>query len=353
LAQSVADEVQAAFRLGWAVVELRGRYRPDLFRHPEPGAPAGFRRIANDIPLPLGNERKDREVRIEVFEAAAGLSMTLALQPLIGKTPALERIHALVRELENTNEQTRYSRWQRVARGFYAWDAALQDLLVIKSVPAAAYQLGRALAETHWALIPARADNEMGSWLFVLGTQRQETIKRLLARLATYVGPLVVSAVEGSVLAWGEVAHDKQRRDGPDARLKLFQQGLLWRDLIRGEMLPLDLDPLSVGDAWRKVAVYRKAIVALRVPVVFGTTGALLLIGGSALLASGAKYHALTTALSVAGLLGITSAGLYARAKAQLTSLLSELRTAVDEQRVRQAATLVPAVEFRRGGKGF
>jgi type II secretory pathway pseudopilin PulG len=69
---------------------------------------------------------------------------------------------------------------------------------------------------------------------------------------------------------------------------------------------------------------------------------AALLVAGGALLASGAKHPWLTTAISILGALGLTSAGLYARAKAQLTSLLESLRLAVDKQRVREAATICP-----------
>jgi len=75
---------------------------------------------------------------------------------------------------------------------------------------------------------------------------------------------------------------------------------------------------------------------------------AALLVVGGALLASGAKYPGLTTAISILGALGLTSASLYARAKAGLTSLLGNLKLAVDQQRVRQAANILPSPTLSR-----
>jgi hypothetical protein len=337
------EQVRAAFRLGWVVAELRGRYRPDLFLHPEPGAPAGFVRAATEQPLPLANERKKREVRIEVFQAAQGLSKALDLNVEIDGANALERINRIVDRLENTNAVTRQMRWPVVARAFYKWDAQLQDALIVPAPRAAAYQLGRALAETHWALDTQRADEEMGSWAFLFGKQRQTTVKRLVARLSFYLGPLVTAAIEGSFDAWCVLAVDAGRRSDDGVRPVLYQQGLLWRDLIRGERQPLDLVPLTASDAWKEVGVYGKAAKTLKAPLILAGVSATLLVLGGALLASGATYSWLTTAMSIVGAFGITSAGLYARAKAELTSLLGSLRLAVHQQQVRQAANLLSA----------
>jgi hypothetical protein len=60
------------------------------------------------------------------------------------------------------------------------------------------------------------------------------------------------------------------------------------------------------------------------------------------LLASSAKHPWATTGVSILGGFGVTSAGLYARTKAQLTSLLSTLRHELDKQKVREAADLCP-----------
>jgi len=248
------EEVRAAFRLGWAVAELRGRYRPDLFLHPEPGMPKGFRRKAKDQPLPLAPERKHQEVRIEVLRAAAGLSELLSLNVEIGGTDALELIRAVVDRMEKTNAVARQRAWPAVAQAFYSWDAQLQDVLVVRATRAAAYQLGRALAETHWALDPDRPRDEMGSSTFLFGSDRN----RLIARLSGYLGPLVTAAIEGSFGTWCRLAADPTRLEAAEVRLALYQQGLLWKDLIRGERQPLDLAPLTGDDAWKEIGVYAK-----------------------------------------------------------------------------------------------
>lgn len=336
------EEIRAAFRLGWAVAELRGRYRPALFLSPEPGAPPGFTRKGNDQPLPLGVERKNREIRIEVLEAAAGLSRSLDLNPETGASKALERIHDLLNGLENTNAANREERWPRVAQAFYRWDAQIQDALVVQAPRAAAYQLGRALAETHWALSPELADREMGSWRFLLGPPRQQTVVRLVARLSAYLDPLVTAAIEGSFQPWCELASSADRRAPSEVRTHLYQQGLLWRDLIRGERQPLDLAPLTSGDAWKKIRGYRTAVETLKVPLIVSAVFAALLVTGGALLAASVTYPGLAAAIAILGALGVTSAGLYARAKAELTSLLASLSLAVDKERARQAANLCP-----------
>lgn len=336
------EQVRAAFRLGWAVAELRGRYRPDLFLHPEPGAPAGFARKGDDQPLPLGTERKNREVRIEIFQAAAGLSKVVDLELEAGGGRTLARMRNVVDRLENTNAANREAQWPAVARAFYKLDAKIQDALVVPATRAAAYQLGRALAETHWALHPELAEQEMGSWAFLLGSPREQTIGRLVARLSAYLGPLVTAAIDGSFSAWCELARDANRRNAPGVREALYQQGLLWRDLIRGERLPLDLAPLTSGEAWKKIHAYRQAVGTLKAPLAAAGGFALLLGVGGALLASRTNYPGLTTAISILAALGITSAGLYARAKAEMTALRESLRLAVDQERVRQAANLCP-----------
>jgi hypothetical protein len=115
---SDAESVRAAFRLGWAVAGLRGRYRPDLFLHPDAGEEAGFARTRDDRSLPLASERKNREIRIEIFQAAEGLSERVGLALQSGKVATLERMRDVLALLENTNGATRLARWPRTAEAF-------------------------------------------------------------------------------------------------------------------------------------------------------------------------------------------------------------------------------------------
>ena len=66
------EQVRYAFRLGWVVAELRGRYRPDLFDTREPGDTGSFRR--EEYEPPLSNERSLTEIRIELLGAAEDLA---------------------------------------------------------------------------------------------------------------------------------------------------------------------------------------------------------------------------------------------------------------------------------------
>jgi len=78
-----AAQVTSAFRLGWAIAELRGRYRPTV-EHVERGASS--RRADNA--LPLAAERTTIEQRIELFMVVRGLSHTLELDFPDGSTPS-------------------------------------------------------------------------------------------------------------------------------------------------------------------------------------------------------------------------------------------------------------------------
>jgi hypothetical protein len=351
---SDVEQVRYAFRLGWVIAELRGRYRPDRFGKREPGNQSTF--LRKDFELPLSNERSPAEIRIELFDAAEDLSRELKLAPCDEDGhPLLEQIKPLLEAMEAADAD-RVGLWkgsQRepgLAYRFFKWDAQNQDELVLGATQAAAYQLGRGLAETFWALHPDRPGNEMGSWESVLGPRRRDVLLRLSGRLSAYIGPLVLAAIDGSLRAWSALATttDTDRREAPDIQVALFRQGLLWRDLIRGERQPEDLltnedlnAPAST-DVWKELRLYRLAADSLKGPLAGGLAGAALLIVGAYALASGTSHTGLTAAISVLGALGLTSAGLYAKAKTQVTSLLSNLSQRVQQERVRQAANLCP-----------
>src|SRR4029077_12163951 len=104
------DLVRVAFRLGWAVSELRGRYPPDLFEKPEPGTLVQFTRAGDERPLPLALERKNQEVRIEIYEAIDGLIKALQLE---AQAIDLTKLHEAIRALEahRLSTQEREKRW--------------------------------------------------------------------------------------------------------------------------------------------------------------------------------------------------------------------------------------------------
>lgn len=154
------EQVRYAFRLGWVVAELRGRYRPDLFDTREPGDTGSFRR--EEYELPLSNERSLTEIRIELLGAAEDLSSALQLDRRDEHANSiLGQIKPLLDQMMEKNAD-REQIWTGkpyetcLAYKFFKWDAQIQDNLVLQATQAAAYQLGRGLADTYWGLYPER-----------------------------------------------------------------------------------------------------------------------------------------------------------------------------------------------------
>ena len=88
--------------------------------------------------------------------------------------------------------------------------------------------------------------------------------------------------------------------------------------------------------------MYRQAAETLKVPLIVGAVGSILLVAGAGFLTTGPKVSWLSAAITVVGALGLTSASLYARAKSELTSMLSTLREQVQVEQVEQGADLCP-----------
>ena len=165
--------------------------------------------LRKDFELPLSNERSQTEIRIELFDAAEeDLTRELKLAPSDEHGhPLLELIKLLLVAMEAEGADREHL-WKGSAREpglayhFFKWDAQNQDELVLGATQVAAYQLGRGLAETYWALHPERPPHEMGSWKSVLGERRRDTLLRLAGRLSAYIGPLVLAAIDESVRTW-------------------------------------------------------------------------------------------------------------------------------------------------------
>lgn len=338
------DVVRYAFRLGWAVAELRGRYRPDRYGQRDPGHTDVFAR--NGFELPLASERSPAEIRKELVDLVEDLSGAVELTD--ADTQKIWTKLKVCLEGLDEKDAARTSLWSGVAHRFYELDAHIQDTLVLQASQAAAYQLGRGLAETYWALQPASPASAMGSWEFLLGVARCETLRRLAARLSPYFGSQVLAAIDGPLEAWAQLAADQARRSRPGVEAALYEQVLLWRDLVRKERLPGDLQLAgntkapAATDAWKDLKLYQTAVRSLLAPLIGGVVSIGLLAGGGALLASGSGETWWTTIASILGALGLTSAGLYARAKANVTSLLANLSQTVQIERIRQAANLCP-----------
>jgi hypothetical protein len=326
-----ADQVRYAFRLGWAIAELRGRFMPDGPNPLPPGLPNVARK---QHALVLASERAPREKQIELRMTVEGLCAALELD----KATVAEKLADLTRL--TTTERTD---WGSLSNTVFQLDAALQDALLVPSSQAAGYQLGRGLADTYWALEPNRAAAETGSWEWLFSDARKATIERYAHRMAPYTGSTVLAAVTGPLASWQALAHDPQRRQGPEVQPRLYEQCLLWKDLITGESQPSDLPhKAKAHEVWNELGLYKEVWQALRSPLTAAAIAALVLAAGGALLASAATSKALSTFVSILGAIGLTSAGLYARAKAQVTAISTTVHTAVELQKVRRAANKCP-----------
>jgi hypothetical protein len=333
-----ADEVLQTFRFGWALAELRGRYRPDVEHVEDSIGGSKVKRTAHA--LALGSERSSAEQRIGLENALAGWAKTLSLNfPNQQELDFPERLAPIARTLSE-NPADKQS-WDQLTENIYLWDIAIQDRLVLKPSQSAAYQLGRGLAETFWELDPAVTDaDDARCWTVVLGSPRRAILARLLARLSGYMDPLTIPAVTASLAAWVDVASSQPWRTVAGAPSLLFQQGLLWHDLICGERRPQDLE--GTRRRLGGIGVIMPVLRSFWPQVVLGGFAVAALVFGAAELAAGnSKTHA-SAVITILGGVGITSAGLYARAKAAATSLFSVLRSAFEADRVGQAAMICP-----------
>jgi hypothetical protein len=340
------DTVRSAFRLGWAIAELRGRCRPDRIDKPIPDPGPAI--VRTEHALPLANERSPTEQRIEVIHAVKGLSQELAVDFPLGGQTRPQQLDPFLDALSLRGSDP--GAWDQLTNALYNWDAQIQDTLVLRPSQAAAYQLGRGLSETYWSLDPGVTDaNDARSWLFLLGKHRRDTLERYAARLVAFLDPLVLPAVKTSLEAWGGVAADERCRGQHDALKQLYAQGLMWRDLIRGERRPEDLDPVPVSDIFEEVRLIHKLWSAFWPQLALGALGAAVLVVGIVGLVAGTENRSISTAFLVLGVLGVTLAGGYAKAKASAASVLETFRGAIDRERAGRAATLAPPCPVARG----
>jgi len=245
--------------------------------------------------------------------------------------------------------------WTKLAELLYCWDARIQDTLTTRPSEAAAYQLGRGLAEPYWALEP---DNGEESWTFLLSDERRTFLKRQLSRLSAYTAELVPVAINQSLDDWCEVANDAKWRAQPGARADLHRQTLVWRDLIQGEREPTDL--FAERTVRVPTGILLGVLRSFFWPLLIGVLGIAALVAGGLLLAgvpsamlipgepkTPPASTATSTVIAVLGALGVTAAGAYARAKGLALGVIGKLRNLYLITLVSSAATIRPKAPVR------
>jgi hypothetical protein len=216
-------------------------------------------------------------------------------------------------------------RWADLAELIWTFDAHLQDGLTAASESQAiAYQLGRGLAETYWALDPDQAEGTM-SWSFLLGEQRCGELSRLVGRLSAYLDEYTAAAIAGSVEVWKDVAKTPAWLGDPrDARQALYRQIRRWFELlILGQDPTTLVKPTAVMRDYRTLGramqIFWPQLVATAIGLGFLVTLLVLVNLGSG--ASWAK-----TASGILALAGLSLAGLTGTLKNSAQAMLKRLR---------------------------
>jgi hypothetical protein len=319
-----ALEVVGALRLGWYMAEVRGRSRP-----------AGPRPAGSELPLcdnyslPLRIERSAAEQRAEALAVLRKLSGDLQVDTgTAGKEPSRtavieQQAHVLAAAEPGTPAAA--AAWGALSASIYELDAHAQDTLAAQSdMRAAAYQLGRGLAEAYWALDPdVPCDPVLPQcWTFLLGKQRCEELARLVGRLSGYFDPYSAPAVAGTLRLWQSVAGHQEWRKG--AHDHLYRQLRRWY-----ELLVLGQDPSTLIPPYGLLRDWRAGFHALRalwVQVVMAAISIGLVIALITLVLSGSASASLQAIFGVVGVVGLSAAGVQAGLKASAQGLLSRLR---------------------------
>ena len=368
-----SQQVLDALRLGWTLAEVRGRNRPDA-----PGADLLDFPHA-DHALPLRSERTALEQAVEAEAVLAYLATLLKVDGPQGAGPdgragtdqTLTYSQALLAVAHTLHDGpggagdgarggspngdgplNRPETWELLADCLYHWDAHIQDTLAAESeTQSGAYQLGRGLAEAYWALDPAAADGEPGSWSVLLGEQRRRLLTRHAGRLAAYFDPLTAPALAGSLQVWGAVVADPGWRGHADAVAQLRSQTHRWYAL-----LVLGQDPTSLVQPGSFIRHSRTTLKAARIfapQLLVGLLSFAAITAVSYLLATDSGSAGVATVLGAVGFLGLSGASLQASLKNRANAILERLRTNAYADLVAEAITVAPTVSTGAHGRAL
>jgi hypothetical protein len=360
------DDAAQALRMGWVMAELRGRLDPESTR-----APVG----EIDPPtlvLDAAGERNAVEGQIEQTKILSSLGSleltkidisTLSREDMWDPSPAPgparttpdmlrhlvcgliyatardkihDDVHATLTTDPLTNAESKLGKaewWERIQWFLWAWDEALQDQLsVYKFGTASAYELGRGLSESYWAL-NEDSDDSHAQWKFLFGKDRVSALCDLCRRLAPVFSEYTAPAIVASVTRWGDVAQAPDTYDDPTGFLA--QQVLIWRDLLVTGRDPLTLVPADKLEAAARDP--RPIIKAFR----WELLAALVLAAGLALSLAYFSSEA-RSALAALAAVGISASAIVSWIKSRAQSVASRIGSAVDQSVVDEAVTRAP-----------
>jgi hypothetical protein len=320
-----ALEVVNALRLGWYMAEVRGRNRPAGPQPPGDELPS-----RKDHVLPLRIERTATELRIEAQTVLHKLCDDLGVDTVTvndlkqSRTAVIDQ-QAQALAVAAPQSTAAVTAWNDLAASIYELDAHAQDSLTAQSdMRAAAYQLGRGLAEVYWALDPDAACVPLRPecWGFLLGEYRCEELTRLAGRLSAYFNAYCPPAIAGTLRLWQSVASDQEWHKG--AQDDLYRQLRRWY-----ELLLLGQDPSTLIRPYALLKNLRASFHALRVlwvQLVTAVISLALVIAVITLIVNGSANAFLKALFGVLGIVGLSAATIQAGLKTTAQGLLSRIR---------------------------
>jgi hypothetical protein len=280
--------------------------------------------------LPLRIERTAPELRTEAQVILRKLSGDLGVDAVTDHDPAQSRTAVIGQQADalaaaEPQSAAAAAAWQALTASLYQLDAHAQDTLTAESdLRAAAYQLGRGLAEMYWALDPDAACDPLTPecWTFLLGAHRCEELTRLVGRLSGYLNPYCPPAVAGTLRLWESIASDPGWRQG--AQDHLYQQLRRWYELlVLGQDPSTLIPPYALVKNWHATV---HALRALRVQLVTAAISLVLVIAVIALISNGSANALLKALLGVVGVVGLSAATVWARLKTTAQGVAARFR---------------------------
>jgi hypothetical protein len=282
-----------------------------------------------------GSEREEAESAVRRAATALKVEVDTCTGEEYGLTALGQVIEALERSVQAGVESIRQHQqviatnaaecWRDLAGLIWGFDAHVQDgLAAVSETQAIAYQLGRGLAETYWALDPADAHGSTG-WNFLLGDERCSELCRLVGRLSAYLNEYTAAAIAGSVEVWKEVVKTPAwLGKTPDADRALYRQIRRWF-----ELLILGQDPTTLVRPGAVMKDYRILLRAARLfwPQLVGTVIGLGFLVTLLILLNVSGGAAWAKTLSgIIAVAGLSLAGLTGTLKNSAQAMLKRLR---------------------------
>jgi hypothetical protein len=344
-----AATVLMAARLGWSLSEVRGRNRPGW--NPERVPAAAVAAAAPDWGLdwlPLQNDLTEDQTRegaqALLAKLAAGLNVDDDANPAGSYSSRLETQAAALATAEaGGNQAAVNTEWANLAGLIHEFDGYVQKTLATESETViCGYQLGRALADSYWALKPDLTDDQdHASWSFLFGQKRCTETERLLGRLTAYFHPYTAAAIAGSVEVWRSIVADGECKDFPiRAGLGMYKQIRRWYGLTI-----LKQDPTTLIQPYQLLKDWSLVLRAARLfwfQLVLGLFAAGALAGFAYLLALPTVKTGIATVLGALGITGIPVAGWAAKLKNDSQAMLTRIKEDAYTDLIAVAITTAP-----------